>query len=190
MGTLILVRHGESEWNKLGLWTGHTDVGLTDLGIEQARTAAEQLRDLEVHICHTSSLGRVKRTWELIRDHLGWHHVDHRVHDATIERDYGELTGKNKWQIQAEVGEELFQKIRRSWDYPVPGGETLKDVHTRMLPYFETCIRPDVAAGKNVMLCSHGNTLRALVKHLEEISDADVAALEIGFGEVRTYVIE
>ncbi|MBI3069894.1 MAG: 2,3-bisphosphoglycerate-dependent phosphoglycerate mutase [Candidatus Levybacteria bacterium] len=106
------------------------------------------------------------------------------------ERDYGEFTGKNKWQIKEEVGDEEFLKIRRGFDHPIPGGETLKDVFSRVVPYYQAQILPYLKNGKNVLIVAHGNSLRALVKYLENISDADISGLEIETGEILIYEID
>lgn len=187
MSQLVLIRHGESEWNALGKWTGKTDVGLTQKGIDQARAMGALLKDVEPHLCFLSTLSRSHHTWEAIIETRSWEHVPQVKHQALDERDYGELTGLNKWDVQTKVGVEAFHGIRRGWDHAVPGGETLKDVHARVVPYFESAIRPEISAGKRVLVCAHGNSIRALVKHLEQIADEDIPHLEIDFGSVRIY---
>ena len=163
------------------------DVSLTEKGRAEARDAAERLRDLELHALHCSTLGRARQTLHELRECLQLHHLPTREHEALNERDYGELTGKNKWQVRDAWGEEKFHLLRRSWDHPVPGGETLKDVHTRVVPYFEEQIRPQLCADKNVLVCFHGNSMRALVKHLDQIPDDRIASLEIATGELYLY---
>lgn len=186
MAYLILVRHGKSEWNKLGQWTGLTDVELAGEGVLEARDAAEAIRDVPVHEVHTSALTRAKQTFEEIKKTLGWK-VESQAFPALNERDYGIYTGKNKWQVKEEIGEEEFQKLRRGWDTPVPKGESLKDVHTRVVPHYKNEIHPRVLAGRTVLVVAHGNSLRALVKHLENIPEDKIAELEIGTGEVYCY---
>lgn len=190
MGQLIVVRHGKSEYNALGLWTGHTDVSITDEGREEARRAGAAIGNVEIHIAHTSCLTRTHQTFEEIRTALGQTELRAEAHEALNERHYGAYTGKNKWQVKDEVGEATFQRIRRSWDEPIPEGESLKDVHARVVPHYETQIKPHLMEGKNVLIVSHGNTLRALVKHLDQIADDEIAELEIGTGEVHCYHIE
>lgn len=190
MAYLVLVRHGQSEWNALGQWTGLTDVNLTEDGRREARAAAKTLEDITFGAAHTSKLKRAQDTLSEILMELGQTELEARATTALNERDYGELTGKNKWQVRDEHGEEKFMAWRRSWDYPVPGGETLKDVHDRAVPYYQEHILADLKAGKNVIVAAHGNTLRALVKHLENIAEADIPGLEIGTGEVYIYEIE
>lgn len=189
MAYLILVRHGQSEWNALGLWTGITDTGLTEQGQEEARRAADHLRDITLHKAHVSGLKRAHQTLEQIKQALNHTELETVVHTALNERDYGEYTAKNKWEVAEQIGEEAFTKLRRSWDYPVPGGETLKDVHARVLPYYEQHILEDLKAGKNIIVSAHGNSLRALMKHLEEYADEDAHKLEIGTGQLVSYVI-
>jgi 2,3-bisphosphoglycerate-dependent phosphoglycerate mutase len=190
MAYLALVRHGESEWNTLGLWTGWRDVALTEKGHAEARQAAEALDGIKLDVAYTSKLQRARQTLDDVTATLGIRDLP-VIEDAALnERDYGDLTAKNKWDVQKEYGEEQFLKWRRSWDYPVPGGETLKDVYARVAPYYDQRILPDLKAGKNVIVAAHGNSLRALVKHLENIPDDEIASLEIGTGEVYLYEVD
>jgi 2,3-bisphosphoglycerate-dependent phosphoglycerate mutase len=190
MAYLVLVRHGQSAWNELGQWTGLTDVELTDKGKAEARQAAKTLEGITFGAAHTSNLKRAQQTLAEILTELGQTELEARHAAALNERDYGELTGKNKWQVREEHGDEKFHNWRRSWDYPVPGGETLKDVHERVVPYYEEHVLSDLKAGKNVIVAAHGNSLRALVKHIEDIAEDKVPGLEIGTGEVYLYEIE
>jgi 2,3-bisphosphoglycerate-dependent phosphoglycerate mutase len=187
MAKLFLVRHGKSEWNKLGLWTGWTDVDLAEEGHEEARRAGQALKDEEIHVVHTSALKRTHQTFEKIKEVSGKQHLTHVPHEALNERHYGIHTGKNKWQVKEEVGEEEFQKIRRGWDTPIPEGETLKDVHARVVPHYEQNIKKDLLEGKNVLIVAHGNSLRALIKHLEKLDDMQISDVELGTGEVLAY---
>lgn len=189
MAYLVLVRHGQSEWNALGKWTGWHDVALTEQGKAEAREAAKSLEGLTLHKAYTSKLTRAQQTLAEIKAHLQQIEVETVAHEALNERHYGDYTGLNKWEAKERMGDEEFQKIRRSWDHPLPNGETLKDVHARAVPYFEQHILADLKAGKNVIVAAHGNTLRALVKHLESVADEDVHNLEIGTGEVLMYTI-
>lgn len=186
MSYLILVRHGESEWNKKGLWTGLTDIGLSEKGKEEARLAGGKLKNYPIDIAYTSPLLRAKQTLTEIKNILGRDFPTFE-NPALNERDYGTYTGKNKWDIQKEVGKETFQKIRRGWDIPVANGESLKDVYNRAVPYYESEILPKLKERKNVLISAHGNSLRALVKFLENISDIDVENLEIATGQVYIY---
>ena len=190
MAYLVLVRHGQSEWNLLGQWTGLTDVELTDEGRQEARRAASMLKDIDLHKAYTSTLKRAKHTLDEIVEQLDKTNLDRTEHEALNERDYGDLTGKNKWQVKEEYGEEKFMAWRRSWDHPVPGGETLKDVSERVLPYYEEHILRDLKAGKNVIVAAHGNSLRSLMKFLDDIADDKAHEVEIMTGEVLVYEID
>lgn len=190
MGHLILVRHAKSEWNALGKWTGWQDIPLSDEGRAQAADTAEQLRGLRIDSAYTSDLKRCTETLDIILDRLGIEDVPVVVAPALKERDYGIFTGKNKWEIKKEVGEEKFQRIRRGWNEPIAEGETLKDVHARVVPYFDEHILREALEGKHVMIVSSGNALRTIAKHLENISDKDIASLEIGVGEAHVYHLD
>ncbi len=189
MSTLVLVRHGKSEWNEKGLWTGWRDIPLAQKGIEEAQVTGEQLKDIHFDYAYTSALMRAQQTLAEILKVLG-QQPPTTNNKALNERDYGDYTEKNKWDIQKEVGEEEFQKIRRSWDYPPPNGESLKMVYERTVPYFESEILPKLKEGKSIIIAAHGNSLRALVKHLENISEDKIALLEIGTGEAYVYQID
>jgi len=190
MAKLILIRHGKSAWNHLGLWTGWTDVDLVEEGRMQARSAADALKDMPIHMIHVSALKRAHQTLEEIVSRLGIHHVPVVKSLALNERHYGIYTGKNKWDIQKEVGEAQFKHIRRGWDVPIPEGETLKDVYHRVMPYYDEYILPDIKAGKNVLVVAHGNSLRAMIKHVEDIHEDDIADVELETGEVRMYDLD
>ena len=189
MAYLVLVRHGQSEWNALGLWTGQEDVALTEQGKAEARKAAQNLRDLTLHKAHTSTLRRAQETLREIKTALQHTELETVHHTALDERHYGDYQAKNKWEIKEQLGEEEFTELRRNWDHPVPNGETLKDVHGRVLPYFEEHILQDLKDGKNIIVAAHGNSLRALMKHLEAVADDKVHEVEIGTGEVVVYEI-
>ncbi len=190
MTNLILVRHGESEWNAKGIWTGLIDIPLSEKGREEARLVASALKGIKIDIAYTSPLIRAKQTLDVIRNVLDYPNLMTFEDKALNERDYGELTGKNKWEIKKRYGEEKFLQIRRDWDVPIPDGETLKDVYNRVVPYYQKEILPKLIDGKNVLIVAHGNSLRALVKYLENISDKGVEKLEIATGEIYVYNID
>jgi 2,3-bisphosphoglycerate-dependent phosphoglycerate mutase len=171
------------------LWTGQEDIALTEQGVREAQLAAEYLRDISLHKAHVSTLSRAHQTLEEIKKALNHVDLETVAHKALDERHYGIYQTKNKWQIKDDIGEEEFTKLRRNWDHPVPKGETLKDVHDRVLPYYKEHILADLRAGKNVIVSAHGNSLRALMKHLDEVSDDMVHEVEIGTGEVLVYEI-
>ncbi len=189
MANLILVRHGESEWNKLGLWTGLTDIGLSPKGIQESAVAGEKLKTFPIDICYISSLKRARQTLDEIKKVLG-RDFPTLENKALDERDYGIYTGQNKWEIQKQIGEEQFQKLRRGWNTGIPKGETLEDVYNRVVPYFQKEIFLKLKEGKNILVVAHGNSLRALVKYLDNISDEDVEKLEIPTGEIYLYDID
>ena len=191
MGTLVISRHGESEWNLLGKWTGWTDVGLTEKGYADTVRLGALLQDLTFDEAYTSALKRTHQTLDALLEGKG-PQADLAVTRATElnERDYGDMTGKNKWEVKEEIGEEAFNGIRRGWDYPVPGGETLKMVYERVLPYFKREILPKLQAGENILLVAHGNSIRALMKELDQISEADMANVEMPFGQVLLYTFD
>ncbi len=190
MAYLVLVRHGLSEYNKKGLWTGWTDIPLATEGFEEARKTANELKDIKFDYTYTSPLTRSRQTLLEIKKILGIESLPTLEDPALNERNYGIYTGKNKWQIKDQVGEEEFKKIRRSWDYPIPEGESLKQVYEREIPYYLEDILPKLKSGKNVLVAASGNNLRALVKYLENIPDEEIANLEIGTGEAYVYEID
>lgn len=189
MAYLALVRHGQSEWNKSGLWTGLTDIPLSLEGKEEAKKSGEVLKNIHFDIGFTSKLKRAKETLEIIKQVLSLSNLP-VIEDAALnERDYGKLTGENKWKIKEKYGDEQFLEWRRSWDYPIPDGETLKDVYNRTVPYYKEKILPELINGKNIIVSAHGNSLRALIKYLEGISDEEIAKLEMATGEIYIYKI-
>lgn len=189
MAKLVLVRHGESEWNAKGLWTGWTDVNLSENGVQEAQKAGEKLKDIHFDIAYTSGLKRAQQTLDEIKKATN-QNLPTTANKALDERDYGDMTGKNKWEIKEQVGEEEFMKLRRSWDYPPPNGESLKMVYERVLPYYQSEIEPKLKEGKNVIIAAHGNSLRALIKFLENISDEEIPSLELATGGIYVYDID
>lgn len=189
MANLILVRHGESLWNQKGIWTGLTDISLSEKGREEARLAGKSLKNIKIDMAFVSVLKRSKETLDEIKKILNLGLLPTIENKALNERDYGDLTGKNKWEIQKQFGHEKFLQIRRGWNTPIKNGETLKDVYDRAVPYYQKEILPKLKEGKNVLIVAHGNSLRALVKYLENISDSDVEKLEIATGEIYEYEI-
>lgn len=188
MPYLVLVRHGESEWNALGLWTGWTDVNLSDKGYEEAIKAAQDLKHIHFDLAYTSNLKRAKQTLASIMIVLRRPDLPSYEYEEFNERHYGSYTGKNKWQIKDEVGDEEFLRIRRSWDYQVPVdenglGESLKMVYERVVKCYLENVLPKLKEGKNVIIVAHGNSLRALTKYLENISDDKIADLELPTGQ-------
>ena len=190
MAYLILVRHGISEWNKKGWWTGWKDPDLAKEGYEEARNAAEKIKDISINKAYTADLKRTIQTLEEIKKVLKIKDIPTVIDWHLRERNYGDLAGKNKWDLKKQYGEEQFMKWRRGWNEPIPNGETLKDVYERLIPYYKKIIVPDLLSGKNVIISASGNSLRALVKYIEDISENDISKLEIGLGEVYVYKID
>lgn len=192
MAHLILVRHGQSTWNLSGTWTGWNDVEITKKGKEEARQAGKLIKKLDVEIdkAYQTDLVRSQQTLEIIKEELEVVDLPTITTPALKERDYGVYAGKNKWEVKNEVGEEEFLKIRRSWDHPIPEGENLKQVCERVAPYYDSVILHDLKEGRNVLVSAHGNSLRALVKHLESLPEDEVIDLNIGTGEVYDYDID
>lgn len=189
MAKLILIRHEESEWNAKGIWTGITDVNLDEEGIINSRKMGKALREMDFQIAFTSKLKRAKETLDEILKVLGKNEIPIISDTALNERDYGDLTGKNKWEVEKEYGEEQFEKWRRGWDEDVPRGETLKDVYLRVVPFYEEQILPKLKEGKDILVVAHGNSLRALIKYLDNISDEGVAHLEVHPDEIFIYEV-
>lgn len=181
-GTLVLVRHGESLWNAKDLWTGWTDISLSEKGKKEAVMAAHLLKDTVFDYAFSSKLSRAKETLRIILDVLQ-QAPPITENSALNERNYGVYTGKNKFEIKKQIGEEAFLRVRRGWDYPIPGGESLKQIYERVIPYYEKEIAPLVKSGKHVLVASHGNTIRALIKHIEHVSDEDIVRVELVTGE-------
>ena len=186
---LVLVRHGQSEWNKKNLFTGWKDVGLTPEGEAEARKAGELLREagLTFDLAFTSKLIRAQATLDIILEELGQQGLETHEHQALNERDYGELVGLNKDDARKRWGEEQVHIWRRSFDTPPPGGESLKDTADRVLPHFNAEILPQVLAGKNVIVSAHGNSLRALVMQLDKLSPDAITRLNLATGAPMIY---
>lgn len=190
MSKLILVRHGQSEYNAKDLWTGWTDSPLTELGRIEAREAGKEIKDLKVDVVFVSDLIRSKQTWEEMAKVLNLEKLPTIEAPEIKERSYGDLVGLNKWEAKKKYGDEQWLKWRRGWDEPIPNGETLKDVYDRVVPFYEKTILPLLKSGKNVLLSGHGNSLRALVKYLDNIPNDEVYKLEIPTGTVYVYDID
>ncbi len=181
---LVLVRHGQSEWNKKNLFTGWKDVDLTEKGVAEAITAGKSLNDLKLRfdIAFTSDLIRAQRTLDLMLKELDQSGLDIVRDQALNERDYGDLTGLNKDGARKKWGDEQVHIWRRSFDVPPPGGESLKDTADRVLPYYRAHILPRVLNGERVLVSAHGNSLRALIMDLEGLSGEEILKRELATG--------
>jgi 2,3-bisphosphoglycerate-dependent phosphoglycerate mutase len=186
---LVLVRHGQSEWNLQNLFTGWRDVGLTEKGIAEARAGGRQLKALGLRfdIAFTSALTRAQRTLELMLEELGQRSIPVLRDQALNERDYGDLSGLNKDDARRKWGEEQVRIWRRSYDVAPPGGESLKDTAARVLPYYLQEILPRVLRGERVLVSAHGNSLRALVMVLDRLSPQEIVERELATGVPLIY---
>ena len=185
---LVLVRHGQSEWNEKNLFTGWKNPTLTEQGVEEARKAGSKIKsiNLDFDLHFTSELLRAQITGEIIQ-----REIDQQIKTikniALNERDYGDLSGLNKDEARKKWGEKQVHLWRRSYDTPPPGGESLKDTSDRVIPYFKKTIKPELEMKKNILITAHGNSLRALIKNIEDIRAADIVKLEIATGEPIIY---
>ena len=188
ISTLVLVRHGQSQWNKENLFTGWKDPDLTDKGIEEAINPGQKIKQTNINFDfhYTSKLKRAQRTGNLIMKELG-KDIDTSENEALNERDYGDLSGLNKDDARKKWGDEQVHIWRRSYDIPPPGGESLKNTAERVLPYFENIIYPELRNQKNILISAHGNSLRALIMFLEKISEDEIVKLEIATGQPIIY---
>lgn len=186
---LVLVRHGESEWNKLNLFTGWRDPDLTEKGVTEAVRAGRFLKakGLAFDIAYTSALKRAQRTLDLILAELGQEDLPVVRDQALNERDYGDLSGLNKDDARKRWGEQQVLIWRRSYDIAPPGGESLKDTAARVLPYYKTHVWPDVKAGRDVLVVAHGNSIRALIMYLEELTAKQILEREVATGVPIVY---
>ena len=189
---LVLVRHGESEWNKLNLFTGWKDPDLSEKGVAEAHKAGQLLKAQGLHfdIAFTSALKRAQRTLDIMLAELGQPGLTVRRDQRLNERDYGDLSGLNKDEARRRWGEKQVHTWRRSFDVPPPGGESLKDTAERVLPYYQSQIWPEVAADRNVLISAHGNSLRALIMRLENLTGDEIVARELGTGVPIVYRLD
>lgn len=189
--TLILIRHGQSEWNLKNLFTGWKNPGLTEKGVEEARAAGKALKEMkfEIDLCFTSALKRAQHTLDLILEEMDITNMTIIRNQALNERDYGDLAGLNKDDARKKWGEEQVHIWRRSFDVPPPGGESLKDTAERVLPYYHKVLEPSLLQGGTILVTAHGNSLRALVMHLEKLTPEEILKREIGTGEPIIYKI-
>ena len=187
MPKLILLRHLQSQWNLENRFTGWTDVPLSKEGIENAKTVSEKIAGVKIDKIYTSPLIRNRETTRLISENLGQKDMPIIVNKALDERNYGKLQGLNKDEVKKQYGEEQVKLWRRSYEVAPPGGESLQDVYKRTTPFFKEHIENDLKYGKNVLVVASHNSLRALVKYIENISDDEIINLEISYGGVLEY---
>lgn len=190
-GRLILIRHTESVWNSLNVFTGWVDVELSEAGKAQAKKVGESLKGkYSVDKAYTSSLIRAQQTLDLVMDGMGITSIPVVKDWHLNERFYGNWQGKNKDQTVAKYGQEVVHSVRRGYSARPPGGESLEDTTERVMEYFEETIEPELLSGKTILIAAHGNSLRALAKKLENLTDEQVPTFEIANGEVLVYRCE
>jgi 2,3-bisphosphoglycerate-dependent phosphoglycerate mutase len=187
MATLIMVRHGQSQWNLENRFTGWVDVELSDLGRKEAAAAGEALKGYSFDVAFTSDLKRAQNTLQLILEGIGQSGIPVNKDQALNERHYGDLQGLNKAETAVKYGDEQVLIWRRSFDIAPPNGESLKDTAARTLPYFIDNIEPLLKAGKNVIIAAHGNSLRSIAMYLEKMSKEEILKFEIPTGKPRLY---
>jgi len=187
MAQMVLLRHGESQWNLENRFTGWVDVPLSPKGEEEARAAGKKLTGFRFDRAYTSVLTRAIETLRIVLEVIGQTGIPIEKDQALNERLYGELQGLNKAETIKKYGEQQVKLWRRSYDVRPPGGESLKDTAARVLPYYDRWIRPEILAGKTLIVAAHGNSLRALVMHLDRLSTDQVLELNIPTGAPLLY---
>jgi 2,3-bisphosphoglycerate-dependent phosphoglycerate mutase len=196
MSKLIIVRHHESDWNKLGLWTGKRDRHLTEYGFRKSEdmgrllAAAPGQEAIRIDRAYASMQVRSIETLSSMLEVLDLCDIPTTHSSALNERDYGDYTGRNKWEMEKMLGDENWNKVRREWDFPVPNGETLRMVYDRVVPFFKNEVLPYLRKGEHVLIVSHGNAIRALMKYIEDISGEKIKDLEMLFGKAIIYELD
>lgn len=190
--TLILVRHGQSEWNLKNLFTGWRNPGLTEKGIDEAKKAGQALKakGIEIDLCFTSALVRAQHTLDLMLEEMDVVNMTIIRNQDLNERNYGDLAGLNKDDAREKWGKEQVHQWRRSYETRPPGGESLKDTADRVLPYYKEHIVPELKDGKTILVAAHGNSLRALVMYLEDLTPEAILKREIGTGDPIIYQLD
>lgn len=190
MPELIIVRHGQSQWNLENRFTGWIDIDLSPKGIEEAKAAGEKLKGYNFDKAYTSALTRAQRTLDIILESIGQKDIPIEKDKALNERMYGDLQGLNKDDTRKQYGDEQVKIWRRSFDIAPPGGESLKDTADRVLPYYHEKIEPDLKSGKKILISAHGNSLRALIMYLEKMTPEQILETEIPTGTPRYYNLD
>jgi 2,3-bisphosphoglycerate-dependent phosphoglycerate mutase len=190
MAQLIIVRHGQSQWNLENRFTGWVDVPLSEKGVAEAKAAGVKLKDFRFDEAYTSDLQRAQHTLNYILEASGQTGIPTTKNVALNERMYGDLQGLDKADTAAKYGDEQVHIWRRSFDVAPPGGESLKDTAARVIPYVEAEIVPKLKAGKNIIIAAHGNSLRALVMYLEKMTPEEILKFEIPTGSPRLYELD
>lgn len=189
-GKLVIIRHGQSEWNALGKWTGTTDVHVTKLGVLESAKIGEKIKDIPFDYAYISQQIRTKETLEAIINGAEQLNLRYEATTSINERDYGIYTGMRKNDIQKIIGDAAYDELRRSWDSPVEGGESLKDVYERVVPFYLRIIMPRLRHGQNILVVAHGNSIRSLVKYIENISNSEIGDMEMIQGAALMYEVD
>ncbi|QES88989.1 2,3-bisphosphoglycerate-dependent phosphoglycerate mutase [Rhizosphaericola mali] len=190
MPELVIVRHGQSQWNLENRFTGEVDVDLTDKGREEAHSAGKKLEGYHFDLAFTSELKRAQETLEIILNEIKEPNIPIHKNKALNERNYGDLQGLNKAETAIKFGEEQVHIWRRSYDIAPPNGESLKDTYNRVIPYYQKEIAPLLHSGKNIIIAAHGNSLRSLMMYLENITAENIVQVNIPTGVPRVYTID
>lgn len=190
MSYLIILRHGQSQWNLENRFTGWVDIDLSEQGIKEAQDAGEKLKGYKFDKAYTSALVRAQRTLDIILDIIKQKDIPVEKDKALNERMYGDLQGLNKDETREKFGAEQVKLWRRSYDTAPPNGESLKDTAARVIPYWESKIIPELKAGKNILISAHGNSLRALVMYLEKLTKEEIVETEIPTGHPKYYLLD
>lgn len=190
MPNLVIVRHGQSQWNLENRFTGWVDIDLSPKGIEEAHSAGKKLVDYKFDAAFTSALIRAQKTLTIILEEISQTEIPVEKDKALNERMYGDLQGLNKDETRKQYGDEQVKIWRRSYDIAPPSGESLKDTADRVLPYWKEKIAPALKSGKNILISAHGNSLRALIMHLEKLSKEQILETEIPTGSPKFYLLD
>ena len=189
-GKLVIVRHGQSEWNALGRWTGTTDVHITQQGIDESAELGKRMQDIVFDYAYISQQIRTRETLEAFKNGSGQLDLRYESAQAINERDYGIYSGMRKGDSKRIIGDEAYDVLRRSWDSPVEGGESLKDVYERVIPFYLRIILPRLRHGQNILVVAHGNSIRSLIKYIENISDSEIGEMEMIQGCALAYEVD
>lgn len=190
MPKLVIVRHGQSQWNLENRFTGWIDIDLSPAGEEEALKAGNKLKEYKFDEAFTSDLKRASRTLDIILKEIDQTDIPVQHDKALNERMYGDLQGLNKDECRKKFGEEQVKIWRRSYDIPPPNGESLKDTAARVLPYYHSKIEPELKKGKDILISAHGNSLRALIMHLEKLTPEQILQTEIPTGAPKEYILD
>ena len=190
MPKLVIVRHGQSQWNLENRFTGWIDIDLSPAGEAEALKAGNKLKEYKFDEAFTSDLKRASRTLDIILKEIDQTDIPVQHDKALNERMYGDLQGLNKDECRKKFGEEQVKIWRRSYDTPPPNGESLKDTAARVLPYYKAKIEPELKKGKDILISAHGNSLRALIMHLEKMTPEQILQTEIPTGAPKEYILD